>query len=136
LSNLDKSVQCFGYSSYQDYLLSDNWVNFKNSYRESGKPRFCIRCGEANYQLHHLTYERICREHLDDVIPLCGKCHKQEHKQKSFLKEAPKSRNKKLKKSHFGCRVCSRVFLSRYICVCAPSPDDNKKCFMCKSSLC
>jgi hypothetical protein len=78
-SNLDKAVRKFGYKNYGDYLSSGKWGKFKQKYKESGRPQHCIYCNSTKYHLHHVTYENICREKLDDVIPLCSSCHKKEH---------------------------------------------------------
>lgn len=78
-NNLDNSVQTFGYKNYADYLASDCWRNFKEKYKNSTREQFCLKCGDPNFHLHHLTYDRICRERLEDVVPLCGDCHRREH---------------------------------------------------------
>ena len=37
-------------------------------------------CTNEATDVHHLTYERIGKERLDDLQALCRKCHKQQHK--------------------------------------------------------
>ena len=37
-------------------------------------------CTNEATDVHHLTYERIGKEWLDDLQALCRKCHKQQHK--------------------------------------------------------
>ena len=37
-------------------------------------------CTNEAKEVHHLTYERIGKERLNDLQALCGKCHKQQHK--------------------------------------------------------
>lgn len=32
-------------------------------------------CGDTQIQLHHTTYERVGRELLTDLTPLCARCH-------------------------------------------------------------
>lgn len=66
-------------SSYQAYLRSDHWRSFKKRYRQSDRPQQCQGCGSKYYELHHVTYERLGHEHLDDVVPLCRFCHKTMH---------------------------------------------------------
>ena len=51
----------------------------RRRYRESDRPQNCI-CGETErLQLHHLTYERVGAERLDDLTPLCANCHAMIH---------------------------------------------------------
>lgn len=67
-----------GYDSYAAYLSSPAWRDLKARYRESDLPQICM-CGETKVQLHHTTYERVGRERLDDLIPLCHDCHTTAH---------------------------------------------------------
>lgn len=64
---------------YYAYLKSDEWNTIKlDLYRERGKS--CERCGVGkNIQVHHLTYVNVFREHPNDLVLLCGRCHKKEH---------------------------------------------------------
>ena len=64
---------------YALYLKSPHWRRIKKAYRESGRPQKCSVCGDKRYQLHHLTYERIGGESLDDLTPLCQNCHSAIH---------------------------------------------------------
>jgi len=67
-----------GYDTYDAYLRSAAWRDLKARYRESDLPQICM-CGCTEVQLHHTTYERVGREELDDLIPLCQSCHTQAH---------------------------------------------------------
>lgn len=67
-----------GYSDYSAYLNSAAWRDVKRRYRESDLPQIC-RCGATRWQLHHTTYERVGREELEDLIPLCSDCHALAH---------------------------------------------------------
>ena len=64
---------------YAVYLESDAWRQFKQRYRESQMPQFCLACHAGNYGLHHINYDRLGFERLTDVVPLCWKCHKRLH---------------------------------------------------------
>lgn len=50
----------------------------------------CWLCQEVpldgSIELHHLTYKRVGRESLDDLMPLCGVCHKKVHLALSLLR--------------------------------------------------
>lgn len=66
---------------YPQYLKTNHWIEFKQKYKASGKPRFCLICKDKRYELHHVTYEFIGKENLTDVVPLCRRHHAQAHKQ-------------------------------------------------------
>jgi hypothetical protein len=79
-SNKSRVIKCADtgecFTSYREYLRSDHWAYFKAEFfreRES----VCRRCGRDNVplDLHHVSYARIGNEFLDDVQPLCRKCH-------------------------------------------------------------
>lgn len=69
--------------SYKAYLASKHWKLFKKKFRESkyytGR---CFICGKSKgLHLHHLTYVRIGKEFLTDVVELCGSpCHRNVHR--------------------------------------------------------
>lgn len=78
--------------SYRGYLKnSEHWQNLRRLALEESKKdsptnnRFgrCKKCGYEPYkpilQLHHLNYEHMGKETLDDVMLLCPRCHKAEH---------------------------------------------------------
>lgn len=63
------------YSSYQEYLQSDQWrsIRHRTVIRDE---RRCRNCGyDELLQVHHLTYARIYREKLEDLLTLCDHCH-------------------------------------------------------------
>lgn len=63
-------------SEYFRYLASREWTLLKNRlHKRSGG--ICERCkGAKAAEAHHLTYERIGRELLTDLIHLCSMCHR------------------------------------------------------------
>ncbi len=75
-----KRLHALGFRTYAKYLLSDHWADFRIRYFASGKPKTCTRCSYNRVQLHHITYIRLGAESLDDVIPLCSKCHEKVHR--------------------------------------------------------
>ena len=87
------------YPTYAQYLKSAHWKNTKRKYRKSKAPQYCLICGDKKYQLHHLTYERIGREHLGDFVPLCATCHGWLHKKKK-TKDSLWKHTKKFIKHH------------------------------------
>jgi hypothetical protein len=113
-SPLDKHVQPFGFPTYDHYLRSKQWREFKERYKNSELPQHCIGCGEVSVQLHHTTYVRVCREELDDVVPLCGLCHMAEHK-------IERRKVKKRKKPRF-CKLCTTERDTPGPCSCRVKP--------------
>lgn len=73
------ALRQLGYRDYDEYLRSPEWAEVKRRYRASDLPQDCF-CGETEgLHLHHLTYERVGREQLDDLTPLCPRCHSMVH---------------------------------------------------------
>ena len=95
------------FTKYDKYLLSEHWRLVKQAYYSSDRPQVCAKCGaEHDRDLHHLTYERIGRELLDDLICLCRSCHNLEHpkKQKKIRPEGyiSKTQRRKLNRAAKG----------------------------------
>jgi hypothetical protein len=66
-------------TGYKEYLHSEHWQQMRKKVYESRKAE-CQKCqGRKTLEIHHLTYERIGHESLDDLLILCGKCHEKEH---------------------------------------------------------
>lgn len=78
-SSLDPLARKFGYQDYDHYTNSQHWKDFKQQYRRSSLPQWCLVCRKAGYQLHHLHYDNFNAEKLEDVIPLCKVHHKEVH---------------------------------------------------------
>src|SRR4051812_30537061 len=74
------SYQALGFRSYQAYLKSNHWLDVKRRYRESDRPQDCVLCGaDEDLHLHHMTYARLGRELLTDLVALCARCHTMAH---------------------------------------------------------
>jgi 5-methylcytosine-specific restriction endonuclease McrA len=72
------------------YLYSSHWREFRKSVLKAQRGRLgrniCEHCpkdanemGECDLQIHHLTYERLGEERIEDVEILCEKCHDKIH---------------------------------------------------------
>lgn len=61
--------------TYEEYINSSQWKDKR--LRRLRKDKFrCRTCwNEDNLQVHHLTYERLGHEEIDDLITLCRECH-------------------------------------------------------------
>jgi hypothetical protein len=77
-SNLNR-LKNLGYGSYREYLESDHWRALRARYRASRLPQRCLGCDSPHFQLHHRSYTRLGCELLEDLLPLCGDCHKRVH---------------------------------------------------------
>lgn len=77
---------------YRAYLQSPKWKALRQLVFERARKNansnnlfgVCEKCGYQPWkpilQVHHLTYERVFHEELDDLILLCPRCHKGIHK--------------------------------------------------------
>jgi 5-methylcytosine-specific restriction endonuclease McrA len=70
-------------AEYQEYLKSDHWANFTVEARMR-LPYRCVACGNRGngkpLHLHHRSYDNLGAETLDEVIFLCGWCHRKTHR--------------------------------------------------------
>lgn len=80
---------------YEDYLRSDHWQRIRHMALERAVGRCqnsgchyrllsreeLAECPPRGYGLdvHHLTYDRLGHERLDDVLVLCRRCHGAAH---------------------------------------------------------
>lgn len=64
---------------YKSYLKSDKWKEIRSTlFKMRGKK--CENCSRTKaLHIHHLTYDRIFNERLDDLQILCKDCHKRKH---------------------------------------------------------
>ncbi|HVT89685.1 MAG TPA: hypothetical protein VHD56_12585 [Tepidisphaeraceae bacterium] len=61
---------------YQEYMNSPQWAEFRLEAIEAAS-RQCQRCGNAeDLEVHHLHYDTLGHESLNDVEVLCKSCHR------------------------------------------------------------
>jgi hypothetical protein len=66
-------------AEYQTYLNSSRWKD-KRDKVFSRDGYICQKCNQNKAsQVHHLTYERIFNEPLQDLLSVCAKCHEEIH---------------------------------------------------------
>lgn len=64
--------------AYKDYLKSDKWKRKREEvFRYYGKRCFACKKQAKVLHVHHMTYERLFKESVRDLIPLCVPCHKE-----------------------------------------------------------
>ena len=68
---------------YLDYMKSDAWEQKKQE--RIAIDNGCVMCGRPlnkirSTQVHHITYKNLGHEDvLNDLVTLCGSCHKKIH---------------------------------------------------------
>jgi len=85
-------------NEYKEYLKSKHWKNKRKEFYKTTEAK-CSWCGETkNLNLHHLTYDNIGNEKLEDLICLCASCHKKLHQETDKFKVKRKPIKKKKNK--------------------------------------
>ncbi len=65
--------------NYWLYLQSEEWqiIRLKRLKKDNYT---CQRCGcKHELGVHHLTYERLGHEDIDDLLTICARCHNDEY---------------------------------------------------------
>ena len=75
--------------NYSEYLATPEWAS-RRALRLKRDANVCQDCGEVASEVHHLTYEHIGVEELDDLISLCKRCHAIRHGFAMFPQRAKK----------------------------------------------
>lgn len=72
------AVRCLQELRYPNYLRTEHWLDFREG-ALLARP-FCQVCETAeSKQVHHLTYDYLGRERMEDVLVLCASCHQKWH---------------------------------------------------------
>jgi 5-methylcytosine-specific restriction endonuclease McrA len=70
--------------SYSAYLRSEQWQKRRRFViLRDGR---CRDCGAQGTDVHHLTYGRVGRERLSDLVLLCERCHKMKKVERKWSK--------------------------------------------------
>lgn len=84
-----------GKEEYHNYLQSSDWY-WKKLEARSEKEYKCFLCFSTPpsviLELHHVTYENIYNEPMEDLRWLCSDCHQKVHKQNVKMIESRKKR--------------------------------------------
>ena len=63
-------------TTYREYLRTPHWQGLRRQVRERAEGKCeVLWCNRQGRDTHHLTYERIGNERLDDLVLLCRRCH-------------------------------------------------------------
>lgn len=75
-SILAEGLKRLGFTSYQAYLRSSHWQDFKLRYfAHMGKPPCSVCFQPKKVDLHHRNYRRLGSERFTDVVAVCRGCH-------------------------------------------------------------
>lgn len=89
---------------YDDYLKTPWWVSIRRKRIEQDNYK-CVDCGVSrDLEVHHLTYERIGRENLEDLVTLCKDCHRTRHR----VEKAADARREAAKSLISGCEYSAK----------------------------
>lgn len=65
---------------YTAYLRSQPWRLLRSAVIRRAKG-VCERCGKwPIVNIHHVTYERVGQERLEDLLGVCSQCHQELHR--------------------------------------------------------
>lgn len=66
--------------AHRKRISSKAWNTLKEQILERDGHR-CVQClNKENLQVHHLTYKRVGKEVLKDLVTLCKRCHDEVHR--------------------------------------------------------
>jgi hypothetical protein len=82
-SNIN-AVSKGSFKSREEYYRSDEWRNLRRiKMDQSGNQ--CEQCHSmVRLEVHHVSYERLYREQLDDLKVLCIACHPNADRQREY----------------------------------------------------
>lgn len=64
---------------YKTYLLTPHWLSLRDKIKHKANHK-CEACSSnQSLQVHHLTYERLGQESIDDLMCLCEAYHNLVH---------------------------------------------------------
>jgi 5-methylcytosine-specific restriction endonuclease McrA len=75
---------------YSLYLKTSHWRRIRERTLQRDRRR-CVRCQKKATDIHHLTYVRLGREDLNDLVSVCRDCHLKVHENCLVIK-APKQK--------------------------------------------
>ena len=68
------------WKSYEQYIQSEEWQASRKLILERDDYQ-CTMCGSnKTLQIHHITYENLYHENMNDLIVLCADCHTETHR--------------------------------------------------------
>jgi len=62
-----------------EYLYTEHWEHFKKEVHKFYSNKCVVCCSTEKLSVHHNNYNNIGRETFNDVILVCGDCHRKIH---------------------------------------------------------
>lgn len=90
---IGKQLRKHGFDNLEQYVRSDVWkAKREEKYRHTTKRNIAnYRCHCCNARtklfLHHMTYERLGEELMEDLVWVCQSCHFAIHKHKTLVSQ-------------------------------------------------
>ncbi len=63
---------------YSTYLSSPAWADKRREVLTRDRNK-CLRCSAPATQVHHMTYQNVGYENLDELASVCDACHEWVH---------------------------------------------------------
>jgi Leucine-rich repeat (LRR) protein len=83
---LDGEYQFMPRAEKERYLNSNKWEVIRNAVIK--RDRLCASCSESeDMHVHHVHYQRLGRENLNDLIVLCRICHFELHEKLGYSRQ-------------------------------------------------
>lgn len=80
-NTLFMTLERIGVPNLRAYWSSDHWRGKRDELFASGREYECVVCGKRRgLQAHHLRYDRLGDEPLEDLVYLCGPHHDAAHR--------------------------------------------------------
>lgn len=81
--------------TYKRYLRTQHWQQIRAKVLQRANGR-CERCGyepwrPGTLQVHHLSYDRLGAESLEDLVAICPRCHMKIHAVDAKSKRNPEN---------------------------------------------
>ena len=74
----ERQLKALGFNTYQEFLYSTLWYEFKKQIKTLPKNNSCKKCkSKNNLNFHHNTYRALLNPIF--ITCLCQKCHERKH---------------------------------------------------------
>lgn len=76
----ERNSETSKFAKYSNYIQSNEWkiIRKKVLIRDNNLCQVCKK--NSAEEVHHLTYDNLFREELEDLLSVCKTCHKEIHK--------------------------------------------------------
>lgn len=78
LEEQEKLARSLEKPKYSEYIKSKTW-QYKKRRLLGEKPKCAVCSTIQNVHIHHKSYKRLGKERKEDLVALCGQCHRTFH---------------------------------------------------------